>query len=242
MVSNRQTSEITKNCLPVRVEAVSKEFTLGRRRVSVLRDISFDATPGQLTIITGPSGSGKTTLLRIVGGLSKPGNGSVAMGTTSLYRLNDRRLSQFRNHTMGFIFQDYRLILHYNALENVMVPLKIAGLPLAEQKKRALQSLTLVGLAEHQYKRIDQLSGGQQQRVSIARALAMKPDVLIADEPTGNLDSATGSKVMQLLHSLKDQYGLSIVMVTHDEKIAATADHLIQLIDGRIVKDSYANA
>ncbi len=209
----------------------------------MLHHVSFRVRQGEITTIVGPSGSGKTTLLRVIGGLSKPDSGTVRMAENkNLYGQSDSRLSRYRNTTIGFIFQDYRLLAQYNAIENVMLPLMIAGLSRHEQRKRATVALQIVGLDAFRKRRVDQLSGGQEQRVGIARALAMRPTVLIADEPTGNLDSARGAEIMGLFLDLKRRQGISIVMVTHDEHLATRADHLIKIVDGRVQEDTYAAA
>lgn len=221
---------------------VSKNFRHGREKTTVLHNVSFKVSEGETAVILGPSGSGKTTLLRILGGLSKPNDGQIIIGENNLYKMRDAKLSRYRNSSIGFVFQDYRLLPHYNALENVMMPLKIAGLSHKEQKNKALIALTRVGLADFTKRRVTELSGGQQQRVSIARAIAMQPQILVADEPTGNLDSTTGKEILELFWELQDTTKLTIVMVTHDENIARYADHIIRMSDGKVLKEYYANA
>jgi putative ABC transport system ATP-binding protein len=226
----------------IRLDRVSKSFSHGGHKVRVLHGVSFTAQRGEITTIIGPSGSGKTTLLRIIGGLSHPDHGVVKVKNRDIYALSDRKLSAYRNREIGFIFQDYRLLPRYNAIENVMLPLMIAGLSRREQVARATRALRTVGLEAVRTRRVDHLSGGQEQRVGIARALARNPTVLIADEPTGNLDTARGSDIMQLFRTLRSQHGISIVMVTHDDQLAAQADHLIRIVDGRVREDLRAAA
>ncbi len=226
----------------IRLDRISKSYSQGGHRARVLHGVSFTASQGEITTITGPSGSGKTTLLRIIGGLSQPDHGVVKVKNKDIYALSDRKLSAYRNREIGFIFQDYRLLPRYNAIENVMLPLMIAGLSKREQVARATRALRTVGLESVRSRRVDRLSGGQEQRVGIARALARNPTVLIADEPTGNLDTARGSDIMQLFKTLRSQHGTSIVMVTHDDQLAAQADHLIRVVDGRVREDLRAPA
>ncbi|MET1005315.1 MAG: ABC transporter ATP-binding protein [Propionibacteriaceae bacterium] len=225
----------------MQLDGITKSYINGGKKNRVLHHVGFRVRVNEITTIVGPSGSGKTTLLRVIGGLAKPDSGTVRMtDAKDLYAMSDRKLSRYRNTTIGFIFQDYRLLAQYNAIENVMLPLMIAGLGKREQRRRADKALQLVGLHQYRKRRVDQLSGGQEQRVSIARALAMRPSVLIADEPTGNLDSARGAEIMELFTDLKGQPGISIVMVTHDDQLARQADHLIRIVDGRVQKDTYA--
>jgi putative ABC transport system ATP-binding protein len=224
----------------IRLDRVSKSYSQGREKTRVLHHLSLRAQSGQITTIMGPSGSGKTTLLRIMGGLSQPDAGFVTVHGEDLYASRDRALSEYRNASIGFIFQDYRLLQHYNAIENVMLPLMIAGVRKRERVKRATRALRLVGLESFRHRRVSHLSGGQEQRVSIARALAMKPAILLADEPTGNLDSARGADIMQLFRRLRTSEQLSIIMVTHDEQLAAQSDHLVTIVDGRVRDDIYA--
>lgn len=227
----------------IKVDDITKCFVNGGRRTTVLHRVNFQVRDSELTSIVGPSGSGKTTLLRVIGGLSAPDSGTVSMGGHShLYSQTDTALSHYRNRAIGFVFQDYRLLSHYNAMENVMLPLKVAGLGRRAQIALANRALDVVGLRAYKRRRVDQLSGGQAQRVSIARAVAMRPKVLIADEPTGNLDSARTAEIMELFQRLRTQQGVSIVMVTHDLELASQADHLITLADGRVRQDSYAPA
>ena len=220
-----------------RVRGITKGYSNGRRSTPVLHGLDLTISRHEITAITGPSGSGKTTLLRVLGGLSKPDRGTVTLHGEDLYALADRRRSRLRNETVGFVFQDYRLLPTYNAIENVMLPLLIAGIGRREQRRRARHALAQVGLQGLADQRVDRLSGGQEQRVGIARALAMRPRLLIADEPTGNLDRRAGAGIMALFQTLRSRDGISVVLVTHDEQLAGQGDHLIRLVDGRIVTD-----
>lgn len=201
-----------------------------------MRGVSLSVADGAFACIVGPSGSGKSTLLRIMGGLMKPTSGTVTVNDEDLYKKSDRKLSKYRNQTIGFVFQDYRLIPHYSVIENVKVPLKIAGISGREQTKRAKSILRSVGLADYEKARVDELSGGQQQRVGIARAMVNKPKILIADEPTGNLDTKTGIEIMRILRAIQQSTGMTIIMVTHNPELAKTADQTIQLQDGVIAR------
>lgn len=214
---------------------ISKSYRRGRKKSEVLRDVSFGIPAGSLTAITGPSGSGKSTLLRIMGGLSRPSSGQVTYDDKNLYRLRDRALSRLRNQTFGFVFQDYKLIEHYTVIQNTMIPLLIAGTPRHVAKSRAAAALNSVGLGDYITHRVVDLSGGQRQRVGIARALVTEPAVLLADEPTGNLDTQTGESIIKILRTVQQKRGTTVVIVTHNPDIAKLADRHIKLRDGRIV-------
>lgn len=216
---------------------IVKSYTRGRQKTEVLRGVSLAIGKGEFVAITGPSGSGKSTLLRILGLLDTPTSGTLEILGNKRAR-SDRALSKLRNRSIGFVFQDYQLIPHYSALANVMVPLKIAKLSHRRQRKRASEMLRLVGLSEYEHSRAGDLSGGQQQRVSIARALSLQPAVLIADEPTGNLDSKTGESILKVLRHIHKNIGTTIVMVTHSNEVAAEADRVIKLHDGHIIGDA----
>lgn len=183
--------------------------------------------------IQGPSGSGKSTLVRILGLLDTPSEGQVALFGRPLPK-SDRAQSRLRNLLLGFVFQDYQLVAHYSALANVTIPLKIAGFRRVTQRARAAELLELVGLGDSLHQKARELSGGQQQRVAIARALALQPRILIADEPTGNLDSASGASIMDTLGSLHADLGTTIVMVTHSAEVAARATRVLTIQDGRV--------
>jgi len=219
------------------VAALSKAFVAGSVRVEALRGVSLSAERGQLIAIMGPSGSGKSTLLHLIGGLDAPTSGQVRIGETDLGALDDDRRALFRRRQVGFIFQDFNLLDVLSAAENTALPLLIDGLSEAEAHRRALAALELVDLAHRGDHLPGQLSGGEQQRVAIARALVTKPLLLLADEPTGNLDSTSGDQVLTLLRNLVDHQRQTVVMVTHDARQAALADRLIRLRDGVVVED-----
>ncbi len=224
--------------MPINTNNVTKSYKRGQKKSEVLHGISLDIRDGDFACIVGPSGSGKSTLLRILGGLMKPTSGEVMVNNENLYKKSDRKLSKYRNKTIGFVFQDYRLIPHYSVMENVKVPLKIAGLSGREQTKRAKSILRSVGLADYEKSRVDELSGGQQQRVGIARAVVTEPKILIADEPTGNLDTKTGVEIIRILRAIQKSTGMTIIMVTHNPELAKTADQIIHLQDGQVIGDT----
>lgn len=213
------------------VSNITKSYGLGRKKSLILKDISLTISESEFVAITGPSGSGKSTLIRLLGLLDTPTSGTIELFGEKLPR-RDKALSRLRGESIGFVFQDYRLIPHYTVLDNVAVPLKIAGKSRSFQKKRAGELLKLVGLGEHLSHKASELSGGQQQRVSIARALALQPRLLIADEPTGNLDTATGETIMKILTTIHKKLGTTIIMVTHSPAIAKRADRIIHIKDG----------
>ena len=217
----------------IRLIQVSKTFRLGRSKVHAVRGVSLRIKKGELLAIVGPSGSGKTTLAHIIGGLTRPDEGEVHINGTILRR-SDRSLSAYRNQRAGFIFQTFGLLPHYSALENVSIPLVVAGVGRRERKQRALKYLKLVGLEAQAKQRAETLSGGQRQRVSIARALVQHPEIIIADEPTGSLDSVRGQEIMNVLHNLCRQQGITVVFVTHDLQLAKQADRIAHMQDGQL--------
>ena len=212
---------------------ISKTYAGNGQKTTVLHDISLRIYEHEFVAIVGPSGSGKSTLVKLLGLLDKPGRGTIKLFGETLPR-SDKAQSRIRNEQIGFVFQDYRLIPHYSALDNVAVPLKIAGYSRGHQKKRAAELLKLVGLESVAHHKASQLSGGQQQRVGIARALVLQPKLLIADEPTGNLDSATGESIMKILRTIHSKLGTTLVVVTHSAEVAAQASRTITIRDGRV--------
>jgi len=214
---------------------LTKEYQSGDHRLAVLRDVSFTIPEGAFVAVVGPSGSGKTTLLGLLAGLDVPTRGSVLLDGDDLTRLSEDRRAQLRGAKVGFVFQSFQLIPTLTALENVQIPLELRGDDGAPA--RALELLTRVGLGDRAHHFPNQLSGGEQQRVAIARAFSNAPRLLFADEPTGNLDSETGARIVELLETLNRESGTTIVLVTHDASAAAAADRVLLLADGRVVAD-----
>jgi putative ABC transport system ATP-binding protein len=214
---------------------LSRRYGEGDTAVEALRDVSLDVARGQLTTVMGPSGSGKSTLMHILAGLDKPTSGSVSIDGTEITTLGDSDLTRLRRRHIGFIFQFFNLLPMLSAEENITLPLTIAGEK--PDKEWLEQLITSVGLKDRRSHRPSELSGGQQQRVAIARALISKPTVVFADEPTGNLDSKTGSEILELLRTAVQDTGQTTVMVTHDARSASIADRILFLADGHIVKE-----
>ena len=202
--------------------------------LQVLRDVSLTVQRGELLAIVGPSGAGKTTLLQIAGTLDRPDSGSVLYSGEDVMRLRDRRLSAFRNSHIGFIFQFHRLLPEFSALENVMMPALIGGMPRRNARAKAAELLELLGLTDRADHRPAQMSGGKCQRVAVARALINEPSVVLADEPTGALDSANRQEMQHLFTSLRDRLGQTFVLVTHSDELAAIADRVVTMADGQI--------
>jgi putative ABC transport system ATP-binding protein len=216
----------------IRVRDVVMRFPSGGRLLTILHGITLDVEAGEFCAITGPSGSGKSTLLGLVAGLDRPSSGSIAVAGVEITRLHEDALARFRRDTLGYVFQSYHLIPTLTAEENVAVPLEIAGAPNALGRARSL--LGDVGLGDRTHHYPVQLSGGEQQRVALARAVALDPALLLADEPTGNLDSTTGTQIIELLLALRRRRGATLVLVTHDEALTRHADRVVKLHDGRV--------
>jgi putative ABC transport system ATP-binding protein len=218
----------------VRLEAVSRTYHMGRVDIQALRDVDLTIDPNEYIAITGPSGSGKSTLMNILGCLDRPTTGRFELDGRDVSRLGDAELSRVRNRRVGFVFQTFNLLPRTTALQNVELPLVYAGVPRRRRRQQALEALERVGLAERAHHRPNELSGGQRQRVAIARALVNSPSLILADEPTGNLDSITGEEIMKILDGLHAE-GNTILLVTHEAYIAEHAHRRIRLQDGRIL-------
>ncbi len=219
----------------VEAEALRKQYRLGQHTVDALRGVDLVVEKGQFFAIMGPSGSGKSTLLHLLGGLDKPSEGEVTIAGHRLSVLDDNQTTLVRRHNIGFVFQFFNLLPTLTAEENVALPLIIDGQDLRKHQGRIDALLDLVGLTDRRHHKPDQLSGGEQQRVAIARALVTDPTIVLADEPTGNLDSTTGKVIMELLRKSCDELNQSIVVVSHDPKAAAYADSIVFLGDGQII-------
>ena len=215
---------------------LTKEYQSGDHRLTVLRDVNFTIEQGDLVAIVGPSGSGKTTLLGLLAGLDTPSRGTVTLDGTNITALDEDARARLRGEKVGFVFQSFQLIPTLTALENVQVPLELRGEPNATERARDV--LERVGLGDRLDHYPTQLSGGEQQRVAIARAFANRPRILFADEPTGNLDSDTGSRIVELLETLNRESGSTVVLVTHDLGLARRARRIIRLSDGAVISDS----
>jgi len=212
-----------------------KTYMQGGRPLEVLKGLNFTVEQGEFTAVMGPSGSGKSTLLNMIGALDRPTSGKVYINGVDLSKLNDNQVAELRNREIGFIFQFFNLIPRMDAKSNVELPMAIAGVSRNKRHKRAMELLNLVGLAERADHKPNQLSGGEQQRVAIARALANEPNLILADEVTGNLDTNTGGKIMHLLRMLNKDEGKTFVLITHDAMVGQNTDRLIQLRDGLII-------
>jgi putative ABC transport system ATP-binding protein len=215
-------------------EGLTKVHGLGTAGVVALDGVSFSINDGEIVALRGPSGSGKSTLLNILGCLDRPTEGSYRLGSLDVSTLDRTQQAWVRLHFLGFIFQSFHLISDHTALENIVLPMRYAGIPAAERRERAESLLRRVGLGERGGHRPPQLSGGERQRVAIARAIACRPRILLADEPTGALDTRTGEEILELLLELRDKDGLTILLVTHDPRVAERADRQIFMQDGRL--------
>lgn len=218
----------------ITISNICKLYNQGENQVPALNDVSISVEEGEFIAIVGQSGSGKSTLMNILGCLDTPTSGDYYLNGENVAGMNEKQLTEIRNSQIGFVFQGFNLISGLDALENVELPLLYRGVPRAERRRLAQEALSEVGLADRERHKPFQMSGGQQQRVAIARAIAAKPPLILADEPTGNLDSKSGEAIMQILNSLNAE-GRTIILITHDDKIARTADRMVQIQDGKIV-------
>jgi len=221
----------------IEVEDVRKVYRMDGVEFEALKGVSFTVDKGEFVIIMGPSGSGKSTIMHILGALDVPTSGRYVLDGKEIANMTRDELAHVRNRNIGFVFQGFNLLPRMNAMENVELPMLYAGVPPKERKAKANQALELVGLLEWAYHRPNQMSGGQQQRVAIARALVNDAPLLLADEPTGSLDSKTGAQVMEMLQSLNETRGITVVLVTHDSNIAKYGKRIIRVLDGLISSD-----
>src|SRR5512143_1952772 len=221
----------------IQTEDLTKVYQMGEDEVHALSGASFKIDKGEMVAIMGPSGSGKTTLMSIIGCLDVPTSGHYTLDGVAVENMEDAQLAEIRGRKIGFVFQQFNLLARTSALENVILPLSYAGISGKERQKRAMEALERVGLGDRTHHAPNELSGGQQQRVAIARALVNEPAILLADEPTGALDSKTGVEIMDLFQSLHKDSGQTVILVTHDAYVARHTDRIIKISDGRIVSD-----
>lgn len=225
----------------LKVENLEKVYRLGKVKVHALRGVNMEVSKGSFIALVGPSGSGKTTLLNIVGGLDKPTFGTVYVDGEDITKMSESELTRLRRHKIGFVFQFYNLIPTLTALENVELPMLLANMPKEERIARAERLLESIGLTARMHHRPDELSGGEQQRVAIARALSNKPTLILADEPTGDLDTVTGKEIMQILYETSKQEGTTVIVVTHDPVITELAERILEIRDGKIIGEKKAD-
>ena len=221
----------------IRLQNIERVFLVGEEEVHALREVDFSVDKGEYIAIMGPSGSGKSTLLNILGLLDRPDDGTYELDEIMTTSLDDKEQANVRRHKIGFVFQFFHLVPRLTAEQNVELPLVLAGINKAQRKKRVIARLEALGIGDRIKHRPDQLSGGQRQRVAIARATIMKPYVILADEPTGNLDRASGNDVVEILEELNNQ-GITLIMVTHDPELGMRAKRRIRMVDGRIEEDT----
>jgi putative ABC transport system ATP-binding protein len=225
----------------ISISNLRKTYTMGASVVHALDGVNLDVAPNSLTVVMGPSGSGKSTLLYLLGGLDRPTSGGIRVDGVNLNNLDENTLASYRRQKVGFIFQSFNLITSMTALENVAFPMRFAGIPTRKRRAKAMELLRQVGLEKRALHRPTELSGGQQQRVAVARALVNNPPLILADEPTGNLDTSSGYSIMQLLSELHHS-GRTVLVVTHDVRMSHFATDTLRLLDGRIVGEAEYNA
>lgn len=221
----------------ISINNAKKTYFLGGEKIKALDDVSMKITKGDFVAIIGPSGSGKSTLLHVIGGLDSLDRGSIEVDGEDIGSMKDKKLANYRNEVIGFVFQSFNLQNKYSALENVELPLVFSGMKKKDRTKKAKGALEKVGLSDRMMHKPTELSGGQQQRVCIARAIVTDPKIILADEPTGNLDSKSGSKIVSILKGLNERTNVTVVVVTHDDRIAQSADRILRILDGKIVED-----
>lgn len=234
---SKEQSAMSDSPLVIDCRQVTRTYSEGPEKLTIFSDISLEVAPGETVAIVGSSGAGKTTLLNLLGGLDKPSSGQISICGKEIHRLSEGGRARFRNRHLGFVYQFHHLLPEFTALENVMMPCVLGGLPVADARKKADMLLGRVGLAERLAHKPGELSGGERQRVAIARALVNEPDCVLMDEPTGNLDEHTGEGVRSLIESLRDQFGIAFVMVTHDMKMARSLGRVLRLEQGRLIQE-----
>lgn len=227
-----------QSSLVIDCRQVTRTYSEGPEKLTIFSDISLQVSAGETVAIVGSSGAGKTTLLNLLGGLDKPSSGQIAICEQDIHRMSEAGRARFRNRHLGFVYQFHHLLPEFTALENVMMPCALGGLSVSESRDKASRLLEQVGLAERLTHKPGELSGGERQRVAIARALVNEPECVLMDEPTGNLDEHTGEGVRELIESLRDQLGISFVMVTHDMAMARSLGRVLRLEQGRLVQEA----
>lgn len=219
------------------MKGIQKSYSMGKKSLHVLKEIDFQVNKGEFTAVLGPSGSGKSTLMNIIGCMDLMDEGEYYLNGQAIHKMKEKQLSQIRNQEIGFIFQKYHLIPTYTVVQNIVMPLLIRGMTYKEAEEKSMEILELLGLSERLQHKPSELSGGQQQRVAIARALVGEPAILLADEPTGALDTKSGQEVLKLFHKIHEM-GNTIVMITHDLNVAKEAERIVRIVDGKMYENS----